>query len=220
MAPDGIVEPVNIAAHGLGSLLTGVEDGPPHKLGYQSLEERLHHGVVVTVALCRHRSGRRACGARLDNRPNSIGCHGRSDGSARLLDGAIARALRRAASARSRCSRSPVAQPTTRRASRSAHKRTKHECGLGKHLSENLTERQISNHFFNSLLGRLVPAVTGWHAYTIEADDDITTKLIGEPVIAWLFPLGSSEPLPITLWGYRINPLRALWSFKSRAAGK
>src|SRR5271169_7024750 len=55
MAPDGIVEPVNVAANGLGSLLAGVEDGPPHQLGFEGLEERLHHGVVVAVALCRHR---------------------------------------------------------------------------------------------------------------------------------------------------------------------
>ena len=55
MAPDGIVEPVNVAANGLGSLLAGVKDGPPHKLGFQRLKERLHHGVVVAVPLYRHR---------------------------------------------------------------------------------------------------------------------------------------------------------------------
>ena len=55
MAPDGIVEPVNVAANGLGRLLAGVEDGPPHQLGFQRLKERLHHGVVVAVPLCRHR---------------------------------------------------------------------------------------------------------------------------------------------------------------------
>ena len=55
MTPDGIVEPVNVAANGLGSLLAGVKDGPPYKLGFQRLEERLHHGVVVAVPFCRHR---------------------------------------------------------------------------------------------------------------------------------------------------------------------
>ena len=55
MTPDGIVEPVNVAANGLGRLLAGVKDGPPHQLGFQCLEERLHHGVVVAVPFCRHR---------------------------------------------------------------------------------------------------------------------------------------------------------------------
>ena len=35
MAPDGIVEAVNVAANGLGRLLAGVEDGPPHQLGFE-----------------------------------------------------------------------------------------------------------------------------------------------------------------------------------------
>ena len=34
MAPDGIVEAVNVAANGLRRLLAGVEDGPPHQLGF------------------------------------------------------------------------------------------------------------------------------------------------------------------------------------------
>jgi hypothetical protein len=55
MAPEGIVEPVNVAGDSLGRLLVGVEDGPPHKLGFQRLEERLHHRVVVAVSRCRHR---------------------------------------------------------------------------------------------------------------------------------------------------------------------
>jgi hypothetical protein len=45
MAPDGIVEPVNVAANGLGSLLAGVEDGPPHKLGFRVVKN------VPTIAL-------------------------------------------------------------------------------------------------------------------------------------------------------------------------
>ena len=55
MAPDGIVEAVNVATNGLGRLLTGVEDGPPHQLGFEGLEERLHHGVVVAIPLSGHR---------------------------------------------------------------------------------------------------------------------------------------------------------------------
>ena len=35
MAPDGIVEPVDVAADGLVGFLTGVEDGPPDELGFQ-----------------------------------------------------------------------------------------------------------------------------------------------------------------------------------------
>ena len=53
MAPDGIVEPVDVAANGLVGFLTGVEDGPPDELRFQGLEERLHHGVVVSgISTC------------------------------------------------------------------------------------------------------------------------------------------------------------------------
>ena len=45
MAPDGIVEAVNVAANGLGRLWAGIEDGPPHQLRFQRLEE------VSTMAL-------------------------------------------------------------------------------------------------------------------------------------------------------------------------
>jgi len=55
MAPDGIVEPVDVATNGLGSLLAGVEDGPPHQLGFEGLEERFDHRVVVAVSLPGHR---------------------------------------------------------------------------------------------------------------------------------------------------------------------
>ena len=34
MAPDGIVEPVDVAANGLVGTLAGVEDGPPDQLGF------------------------------------------------------------------------------------------------------------------------------------------------------------------------------------------
>src|ERR1700680_1861565 len=55
MSPDGIVEPVDIAANGLVGFLAGVEDGPPDELGFQGLKERLHHGVVVAISLAGHR---------------------------------------------------------------------------------------------------------------------------------------------------------------------
>ena len=55
MAPDGIVEPVDIAANGPVGFLACVEDGPPDELGFQGLKERLHHGVVVSIPLAGHR---------------------------------------------------------------------------------------------------------------------------------------------------------------------
>ena len=55
MTPDEIVEPVDIAANGLVGFLAGVEDGPPDEFGFQSLKERLHHGVVVAISLAGHR---------------------------------------------------------------------------------------------------------------------------------------------------------------------
>ena len=55
MAPDGIVEPIDVAANGQVGFVAGVEDGPPDELGFQGLEERLHHGVVVAITLAGHR---------------------------------------------------------------------------------------------------------------------------------------------------------------------
>jgi hypothetical protein len=55
MAPDGIVEPVDVAANGPVGFLAGVEDGPPDGLGFQRLEERLHHRVVIAIPLAGHR---------------------------------------------------------------------------------------------------------------------------------------------------------------------
>jgi hypothetical protein len=55
MAPDGIVEPVDVAANGPVGFLAGVEDGPPDELGFQRLEERLHHRVVIAIPLAGHR---------------------------------------------------------------------------------------------------------------------------------------------------------------------
>src|SRR5215212_935435 len=55
MAPDGIVEPLDVAANSLVCLLAGVEEGPPDELGFQGLEERLHYRVVVAIPLAGHR---------------------------------------------------------------------------------------------------------------------------------------------------------------------
>src|SRR3954447_5247624 len=55
MAPDGIVEPVDVAANSPVGLLAGVEDGPPEELGFQGLEEGLDHGVVIAIPLAGHR---------------------------------------------------------------------------------------------------------------------------------------------------------------------
>src|SRR5258707_5402397 len=56
---DGIVEPVDVAANGLVGLLASVEDGPPDDLGFQGLEERLYHGVVVAIPLAGRSEERR-----------------------------------------------------------------------------------------------------------------------------------------------------------------
>jgi transposase len=55
VAPDGIVEAVDVAADGLPGLGPGLEDGAPDQLGLQRLEEGLDHGVVVAVPLPGHR---------------------------------------------------------------------------------------------------------------------------------------------------------------------
>src|SRR3954471_24245129 len=55
MAPNGIVEPVDVAANSPVGFVAGIEDGPPDELGFQGLEERFHHGVVVTIPLAGHR---------------------------------------------------------------------------------------------------------------------------------------------------------------------
>src|SRR3954464_11336723 len=55
MAPDGIIEPIDVAANSLVCLLAGVEDGPPDELGFQGFEERLDHGVVIAIPLAGHR---------------------------------------------------------------------------------------------------------------------------------------------------------------------
>src|SRR5882672_9309969 len=108
MAPDGIVEPVDIAANGLVGFLTGVEDGPPDELGFQGLKERLYHGVVVAIPLAGHRDQDAVLAElglivdrailtatiRMVDQPRGRTAHGQGF-------------ARRAARARSRCSRSP-----------------------------------------------------------------------------------------------------------------
>jgi len=55
MAADRIVEAVDITANCLVGLLAGVEDSTPDELGFEGLEERLDHGVVVAIPLAGHR---------------------------------------------------------------------------------------------------------------------------------------------------------------------
>ena len=55
MAPNGVVEAVDVAGNVACRVGAGEEGGSPDQLGFQRLEERLDHGVVVTVALARHR---------------------------------------------------------------------------------------------------------------------------------------------------------------------
>jgi len=45
MAPEGIVEPVDVAANSLVGFVAGVEDGPPDELGFRVLKN------VSTMAL-------------------------------------------------------------------------------------------------------------------------------------------------------------------------
>src|SRR3954452_6211989 len=115
MAPDGIVKPIDVAAKGPVRLLAGVEDGPPDELGFQGFEERLHHGVVVAIPLAGHRKQDAVLvelGLIIDRAILAAAIRMRDQPCCRTR---MVRALRRAARARSRCSRSPVAQPTTRR---------------------------------------------------------------------------------------------------------
>ena len=89
MAPDGIVEAIDVAADGLVGFLTVVKDGPPDELGFQGLEERLHHGVVIAIPLAGHRDQDAVLlelGLIIDRA--ILGCHDPNDGSALLPDGA------------------------------------------------------------------------------------------------------------------------------------
>src|SRR3954464_4880049 len=89
MAPDGIVEPVDVAANNPVGLLAGVEDSPPDDLGFQGLKERLHHGVVVAIPLAGHRDQDAVLvelGLIVDRA--ILGCRDPNDGSALRPDGA------------------------------------------------------------------------------------------------------------------------------------
>src|SRR6187200_3164109 len=89
MAPEGIVEPIDVAANGQVGFVAGVEDSPPDELGFEGLEERLDHGVVVAIPLAGHRDPDAVLlelGLIVDRA--SIGCRDRSDASALLPDGA------------------------------------------------------------------------------------------------------------------------------------
>jgi hypothetical protein len=55
MASDGIVEAIDIAADGDCGIVPRLEGGAPDEFGFQRLEERLDHRIVVAVALARHR---------------------------------------------------------------------------------------------------------------------------------------------------------------------
>lgn len=55
MAPDGVVESVDVAADRGGRLGPGLEDGAPDELGLQRLEEGPDHRVIVAISLARHR---------------------------------------------------------------------------------------------------------------------------------------------------------------------
>jgi hypothetical protein len=70
MAPDGIVEPVDVAADGLVGFLTGVEDGPPDELGFQ-----LRRRTGSTATLRGARPGRWYCLDRIIRSVNVVpGC--------------------------------------------------------------------------------------------------------------------------------------------------
>lgn len=55
MAPDGIVEAVDVTADGVLGLGSRLEEGAPDELGFQCFEERLDHGVVIAVAFAGYR---------------------------------------------------------------------------------------------------------------------------------------------------------------------
>src|SRR3954466_8184546 len=125
VAPDGVVDSIDVTADGVCSLGPGLEDGAPDELGFQRLEERLHHGIVETVAPARPGNPeavrpelglirRRAILAA------SVGVVDQPGGRASPGAGRRrASALRSAVSAKSVWRRSLTAPPTTRRAHRS-----------------------------------------------------------------------------------------------------
>jgi hypothetical protein len=55
MAPNGIVEAIDISGNVTLGFGAGEESGSPNQFRFQCLEERLDHRVVVAIALARHR---------------------------------------------------------------------------------------------------------------------------------------------------------------------
>ena len=55
MAPDGVVEAVDVVADRGCRLDPALEDGAPDELGLERLEEGLDHGVIKAVSFARHR---------------------------------------------------------------------------------------------------------------------------------------------------------------------
>ncbi|GBQ33881.1 hypothetical protein AA12717_4174 [Gluconacetobacter sacchari DSM 12717] len=54
MAPDRIVETVDVTADSILGILSGQEDRPPNEFGFQGFEEGLDNGIVVTISLAGH----------------------------------------------------------------------------------------------------------------------------------------------------------------------
>lgn len=58
MTPCWVVKPLNVVEDvGFGLLPCGI-DLPAHPLAFEQLEEALHHGVIVTVAMPAHAAQR------------------------------------------------------------------------------------------------------------------------------------------------------------------
>ena len=55
MAPDGIVESVDVAPDRVLGFSPALEDGAPDQFGFQGLEEGLDNSVVITVPFAGHR---------------------------------------------------------------------------------------------------------------------------------------------------------------------
>ena len=55
MAPNGVVEAIDISGNVALGFSAGEEGGSPNQFRFQRLEEDLDHRVVVAIALARHR---------------------------------------------------------------------------------------------------------------------------------------------------------------------
>jgi len=55
MAPDRVVEAIDVTADGVLGRGSDAEDGAPDELGFQRFEERPGHRIVVTIAFAGHR---------------------------------------------------------------------------------------------------------------------------------------------------------------------